>query len=323
MVLILALIFVIGSGAFAQTETGQEFIGEKTTRIEGFDNHLLLEADLDNFQMDFKIEMVEEDEKYFYVKYTCMDLVKNDNVWEYQINEKIRKISKKFKGDLGDYMAQELQEEYDARVKDLKSEQAKAGDQGINSRIEITEYSGLIGKTLDTVSKIFPAYDPVKQKEIASPDITLVLAGKTSFSDRSDDLIDIYADYMARMDPDLDEVLGVLDNCPDVFNPEQADKDGDGLGDECDEFFTLVAVEDENQNDFDDATQGTSSDDMASSSEETIVDEEIATSSEDVVVEESYSAKTSQDELDQDEPDQDEPDVEIVELPVVDVATST
>ncbi len=35
-------------------------------------------------------------------------------------------------------------------------------------------------------------------------------------------------------DPDADGVEGVADNCPIVFNPDQADGDGDGAGDACD-----------------------------------------------------------------------------------------
>jgi hypothetical protein len=34
-------------------------------------------------------------------------------------------------------------------------------------------------------------------------------------------------------DPDADEVPTFLDNCPEVANPEQADSDGDGVGDLC------------------------------------------------------------------------------------------
>lgn len=36
------------------------------------------------------------------------------------------------------------------------------------------------------------------------------------------------------LDDDNDGVLDQNDNCPDVYNPEQFDTDGDGLGDQCD-----------------------------------------------------------------------------------------
>ena len=29
----------------------------------------------------------------------------------------------------------------------------------------------------------------------------------------------------------------LLDNCPEIFNPDQADTDGDGLGDACPNWF--------------------------------------------------------------------------------------
>ena len=35
-------------------------------------------------------------------------------------------------------------------------------------------------------------------------------------------------------DPDMDMIESVEDNCPDVYNPDQFDTDGDGFGDACD-----------------------------------------------------------------------------------------
>lgn len=244
MVLILALVFVVGSGVFAQTETGQEFIGTETTRIEGRDNTLLLETDLNSFAMDFQIERIEEDEKYYYVVYTCLDLVEDNLAWQFQLDEKIRKVSKKFKGDLGQYLAEEFSEEYEARIRELKEEKRKAQIDGEEVRTEVTEYSGLIGQTLAVAERVFSGYEAVKKVELASPESTYVLPQDNASSSLgvADDLTRIYDDYVARMDPDADGFLGTTDNCPETYNPDQVDKDDDGKGDACDDTFTLKPV---------------------------------------------------------------------------------
>ncbi|MBU4455701.1 hypothetical protein KJ586_04295 [Patescibacteria group bacterium] len=170
-VLILAAIFLFSAGAFAQTEAGQEAIGQKQTRVEGVDNSLLLDADLDNMDMDFKIEKIESDEEYYYITYTFLDLDKLNGAWQYQLKEKTRKISKKLEKDLGVYLIEELGEEYEARIKELKEEKRRAEEQGEEKRVEITEYSGLIGRSLDLAAKVFPGYEAVKEREIASPEL--------------------------------------------------------------------------------------------------------------------------------------------------------
>lgn len=38
-----------------------------------------------------------------------------------------------------------------------------------------------------------------------------------------------------EIDNDLDEIGDSVDNCPDHYNPDQADSDGDGIGDACDD----------------------------------------------------------------------------------------
>ena len=46
----------------------------------------------------------------------------------------------------------------------------------------------------------------------------------------------IYAiDLSLDLDSDGDGIPDTEDNCPDVFNPDQADGDGDGIGDACDD----------------------------------------------------------------------------------------
>lgn len=221
-VLILAAIFLFSAGAFAQTEQGQEFIGREETRIEGIDNALLLAADLDNMDMDFKIEKIAQDDEMYFITYTFIDLDKLNGAWQYQLNEKMRKISKKLKKDLGVYLIEELGEEYEARIKELKEEKRRAEETGEEKRVEITEYSGLIGKSLDLAAKVFPGYEPVKEREIASPEL-ISRTNRTNPPNppseggqsppnppyeggRADNLMDVYNEYVNAHSEEMAEL---------------------------------------------------------------------------------------------------------------------
>lgn len=242
-VFIIVLVFIFGTSVFA-SETGREAVGKKKSSIIGVDNTLLLEADLDNFDMDFKIEKIEEDEKYYYITYTFIELSELNRAWQYGLKEKERKISKNIKEDLGVYFAKELEQEYYAKIKDLKLSKEKAEEKGESKRVEVTEYSGLIGKTLNVASKVFKEYEPIKKNIIETPVSEFKMrefkenenSGNSTEISPSvpDNLTEIYFDYIKEKDPDADNIFGTNDNCPYVYNPDQVDSDGDGVGDACD-----------------------------------------------------------------------------------------
>jgi hypothetical protein len=240
--LILVIIFIIGSGAWAQTDAGQDFIGEKETRIENIDNSLLLDIDLENFDMDFKIERIESDPEYYYVTYTYLDLIEGEDAWEYLLLEKVRKVSKKLKKDLGVFLGEELKEERDVRIALLIQAQEKAKEEGLQTRTEVEEYSGLIGKTLVIGEKFFKNYEAVKVNTLPSPTIPpTLLASREENKDiesASDDLTKIYTEALERLDADEDGYFKLEDNCPDIYNPEQVDSDNNGIGDLCEEDIT-------------------------------------------------------------------------------------
>ena len=202
-VIILAIILILGGGALA---AGPEAIGQKQTSVQGIDNTLLLAADLDNFNMDFKIEKIEQDEQYYYVIYSYLDLVVLTNAWQYQLNSQTRKISKKLKQDLGEYLVGFLVKHQEARTRQLKQEKHLAELSGAQTRTEVTEYSGLIGKTLNLASKAFPDYEPVKTRQLPAPENFNLPTSATSLSEggqaQADNLTQVYNNYLAAH-PDL------------------------------------------------------------------------------------------------------------------------
>ncbi|MDO8668635.1 MAG: hypothetical protein Q7K35_06170 [bacterium] len=232
-VIILALILILGGGALA---AGPEAVGEKQTSIQGVDNTALLAVDFSSFNMDFKIENIEQDEKYYYATYSFLDLAQDDSAWQYQLSRKTQKISKKIKGDLGEYLAKFLAKHYEARIRELKVEKSRAEAQGEQRRIEVTEYSGLIGRTLDLASKVFPGYEPVVKKELPTPEnfnLPVLAENSAAIPPATDNLANIYNDYVAAHDKDSDGVLDLADNCLELANADQLDSDGDGAGDVC------------------------------------------------------------------------------------------
>ncbi|MDO9399600.1 MAG: hypothetical protein Q7T79_02870 [bacterium] len=201
-VIILAIALIIGGGVFAAEP---DAIGQKQTRVEGIDNTVLLAVDLANFNMDFKISKIEKDDKFYYIIYTYLDLAIINNTWQYQIKEKKRKVSQNLSEDLGVYLAGELKEEYDTRLKDLKKEQTKAEQTGPETRTEITDYSGLIGKTLDLVENVFPNYEPIKKVELPMIENFNLpnISSSQLISSGADNLTQVYNDYIVEHNVDI------------------------------------------------------------------------------------------------------------------------
>ena len=239
MTFLVLFVFLFASGVFASTDVGQEMIGQQAVTIEGGDNSLLLELDLEEFDMNFQIEKIEQDKKYYYVVYTYLDLLELSQVWQYQVKEKIKKVPLSIREDLGDYLAEEFKEEYEYRLKYLQEKKDSAEMIGRERRIEVVEYGGLIGRVLHIRESVFSGYEAVKKNELASPakDALLVFSQKDIQENvtASDNLVSVYDDYMEKIDRDDDDVFSEFDNCPNDYNPDQADSDNDGIGDICDE----------------------------------------------------------------------------------------
>jgi hypothetical protein len=164
-VFILAAVFLLGSAVFA-SEDIQSAIGAKEEKIEGFDNSLLLQADLENFNMEFTIDKVQKESGYYYVSFGFFDLVKEQEGWQYKLKNKVLKFKEKPGLAIEKITGEELAEIRQARIRFLRSEREKAKISGQEGRFEAVEYTGLIGKAFDAVSKIFPGFEPGGKKEL-------------------------------------------------------------------------------------------------------------------------------------------------------------
>jgi hypothetical protein len=150
--------------------------------------------------MDFKIENVQADGQYYYVTYSYLDLIVLDSAWQYQLSERTQKVSKKIKQDIGVYMAKFMAKHHEARVRELMDEKNQAQAAGEQKRVEVIEYSGLIGKTLDLAAAVFPGYDPVVKIELPAPEnfnLPETNAAATASNGGTDNLTQIYNDYIA------------------------------------------------------------------------------------------------------------------------------
>ena len=310
--LIFVAIFLIATGALA-TETGRDALGSRDTRIEGMDNTLLLEAQLDKMDMDFTIEKLEEDENYYYATYTYIDLIKKNEVWQYQMVEKGLKVTKKLKADIGEHIAEELSEVYEKRIRELTEEQKRASEEGESKRVEISEFDGLLGATLDVAGKVFPDYEPVTRITLPSPVLPPSLAyiqkGDTKV-DTADNMTETWNDWMKKNDPDGDGIYDIDgdgiydidDNCPEDYNPKQRDYDDDNIGDVCDPDFGVP----------DDTDNASSTDQTTSDNSDT---DDNTSGDTDTDTGDTPPEDTSQDSADNSSSNPDEPTVTIKDSP--------
>lgn len=161
--IVLILLFVFSATIFASEEVRDVIIGEKRETIQGIDNIEIVNKDLDSFDMNILIELVTEDEKNYYIKYSFLTIGIKDNAWQNIRKERTLTVSKEsLKGkDLGLYVQKELLEIIENELIYLKEIQRAEIEKGRTETFVTTEYSGLVGLALNIKDKAFSNYDPI------------------------------------------------------------------------------------------------------------------------------------------------------------------
>jgi len=227
--LVLVLGVVMFSGlAMASEEVRDATVGSKQVSAEGVDNTLLLELDLDNFNMDFTITGIIEDEEKYLVSYSYVDFAltpqpplpggegENEGIWQYVEKTATRRISKPFRKDLGLYLAGQLRQEATSRIKALAKLQKQEQTKGQTQVVQVTEYSGLIGKVLDLSSTVFAGYEPVKKVKLKTPSVDRDIMRRVSSG--GEDLVEVYNEWV---EGHTDEVVDLNSSAGDEVLVDQ------------------------------------------------------------------------------------------------------
>ena len=164
------IVFVGLSVVFAANPDLRDGIVSSQETVKSIDNSYILAANLDNYDFGLKITGITEDADNYYIIYTYKTIYIKDYVWQDIQKEKTLTVSKLDLDDkdLGLHVAEELSEVINYDLTYLKEVQILEKEKGLTQKVVATEYSGLIGKFLNSEEKVFPGYTPVIQEKIAN-----------------------------------------------------------------------------------------------------------------------------------------------------------
>ena len=154
--IIIAFVFVASFSAIASSE--------KIITQNGIDNSQILNADLENFDLEMKVFNVKEDDENYYLDYQYKTYKIQENIWQVVLKQKQLEVSKKFLigQDLGLYAQEELGEVINQELAHLNKIQENENKKGKKNVQETVEYKGLLGLVIDTKTRELPdSYEPV------------------------------------------------------------------------------------------------------------------------------------------------------------------
>ena len=155
--LTVVFVFLAGTFAFANEDVRDAVLGESFELKEGIDNTAILQANLDEFDLNLRILGVEEDELYYFIIYQFTTLGIEDHAWQQVVREKVLKIDKLSlkEADLRAYIAEELNEVAEQELAYLREVQKIERAKGSTQFTASVERTGLIGLLADLKDAVF------------------------------------------------------------------------------------------------------------------------------------------------------------------------
>lgn len=162
----ISFVFLATSASFAASEEAREVVYKSEEIVRSVDNSLIVSINLESFDYNLQINEVREDEYNYYVDYSYQTLAIDDYVWKVVEKNETLKVSKEalemsYLKDLGLYTAKNLSDKINAEAYYLARAQKLEREKGLSQKIVATEYSGLVGRFINTKEKVVEGYSPV------------------------------------------------------------------------------------------------------------------------------------------------------------------
>ncbi len=217
--LIFGVLFLGAGATFAASPEARSTVVSSQSTIKSIDNSYLLKTTISDATVEIVVGSVTESEQTYFVEYQMSTIGIKDGAWQPVTVTRTLEVLKEIvqNRDLGLYASEELSEVHAYEVTRLKRTQEESRLAGLTPKVVATEYSGLVGRFLDSEQEVFPGYNPL---------IPLPKSVPLTPSERR-----AYEADQRRIANENKTIEVVVDNGEEVIIPPIGGENQDGAGD--------------------------------------------------------------------------------------------
>lgn len=159
----LSVLILSFGAAFASSEEARESVFSSESQVVSVDNTYIANIDLNSYSPRVEIAGVTEDGENYYIQYRLRTVSVVDAVWRDTQKDGTLTVAKSVLGEYGDlglYVTEQFKQLTDRELAYLQEVQ-QIERRSVTPKVVATEYSGLVGRFLDTTMEELPGYMPV------------------------------------------------------------------------------------------------------------------------------------------------------------------